>query len=184
MRLAERKRPCSRSGPCSTRPSPTDGRAAVRIPDLAGGAFRTETCGGVSGAADRRVAQDRRPMRRCQPWPKASSISLRSELSASRAALEKLTIRAPIDGTILQINAKPGESVSPSTATPLVQLRRHLGFARTRRIGRTRHREDQAPGNRSLFAPPRFEDAKSPARSPSLLRSSRPDAIPRSASAT
>jgi HlyD family secretion protein len=46
----------------------------------------------------------------------------RSELAASRAALEKLTIRAPIDGTILQINAKPGEAVLPSTTTPLVQL--------------------------------------------------------------
>ena len=45
----------------------------------------------------------------------------RSELSASRAGLDKLTIRAPIDGTILQIKARPGEVVSPS-APPLVEL--------------------------------------------------------------
>jgi len=45
----------------------------------------------------------------------------RSELSASRAGLEKLTIRAPIDGTILQIKARPGEVVSPSTP-PLVEF--------------------------------------------------------------
>jgi len=46
----------------------------------------------------------------------------RSELSAARAALDKLTIRAPIDGTILQINARAGEAVSPAAATPMVQL--------------------------------------------------------------
>jgi HlyD family secretion protein len=46
----------------------------------------------------------------------------RSELSASQAALEKLTIRAPIDGSVLQVNARPGELISPSTATPLILL--------------------------------------------------------------
>ncbi len=46
----------------------------------------------------------------------------RSELSASRAALDKLTIRAPIDGTVLQVNARPGELISPSATTPLVLL--------------------------------------------------------------
>jgi HlyD family secretion protein len=46
----------------------------------------------------------------------------RAELQGSRAALDKLTIRAPIGGTILQMNAKPGELASPSTTQPLVVL--------------------------------------------------------------
>jgi HlyD family secretion protein len=46
----------------------------------------------------------------------------RSELLAAQAAIEKLTIRAPIDGTILQMNAKAGELASPSSAQPLVLL--------------------------------------------------------------
>jgi HlyD family secretion protein len=65
----------------------------------------------------RRIAAD-------APLPTVAEGQLkiaRSELSASRAALDKLTIRAPIDGTILQIKARPGEVVSPSTP-PLVEL--------------------------------------------------------------
>ena len=65
----------------------------------------------------RRIAPD-------APLPTVAEGQLkitRSELSASRAGLEKLTIRAPIDGTILQIKARPGEVVSPSTP-PLVEL--------------------------------------------------------------
>lgn len=65
----------------------------------------------------RRIAAD-------APLPTVAEGQLkiaRSELSASRAALDKLTIRAPIDGTILQIKARSGEVVSPSTP-PLVEL--------------------------------------------------------------
>jgi HlyD family secretion protein len=46
----------------------------------------------------------------------------RSELQVSRAALEKLTIRAPIDATILQMNARPGELASPAATQPLALL--------------------------------------------------------------
>jgi HlyD family secretion protein len=46
----------------------------------------------------------------------------RSELLAAQAAIEKMTIRAPMDATILQINARLGELASPSTAQPLVLL--------------------------------------------------------------
>jgi HlyD family secretion protein len=66
----------------------------------------------------RRIAPD-------APLPTVAEGQLnvaRSELSAARAALDKLTIRAPIDGTILQINARVGETVSPAAATALVQL--------------------------------------------------------------
>jgi HlyD family secretion protein len=46
----------------------------------------------------------------------------RGELLATEAAIEKMTIRAPMDATILQMNARPGELASPSTAPPLVLL--------------------------------------------------------------
>jgi HlyD family secretion protein len=46
----------------------------------------------------------------------------RSELSVAEAAVEKLTIRAPIGGSVLQINAKAGELASPSAVQPLVLL--------------------------------------------------------------
>lgn len=44
----------------------------------------------------------------------------RAEAAAAAAALERLTIRAPISGTVLQVNAKPGELAAPSNAQPLL----------------------------------------------------------------
>jgi HlyD family secretion protein len=44
----------------------------------------------------------------------------RTELAAAEAAAEKLMIRAPIDGSVLQINGKAGELASPSSAQPLL----------------------------------------------------------------
>ncbi|HEY1363962.1 MAG TPA: efflux RND transporter periplasmic adaptor subunit [Xanthobacteraceae bacterium] len=46
----------------------------------------------------------------------------RSELTAAQAAVEKLTIRAPIAGTVLQVNAKPGELANPAAGQPLILL--------------------------------------------------------------
>jgi HlyD family secretion protein len=46
----------------------------------------------------------------------------RGELAAAAAAIDKLTIRAPIAGTVLQVNAKPGELTGPSSAQPLLVL--------------------------------------------------------------
>lgn len=46
----------------------------------------------------------------------------RAELMAATAALDKLTIRAPLDGTVLQVNAKAGELASPSATAPLIVL--------------------------------------------------------------
>lgn len=43
-------------------------------------------------------------------------------LRQANAALEKLTIRAPITSTVLQVNAKPGELAAPGAAQPLVVL--------------------------------------------------------------
>jgi HlyD family secretion protein len=44
----------------------------------------------------------------------------RSELAAARAAVEKMSIRAPLAGTVLQVNAKAGELASPAALQPLV----------------------------------------------------------------
>jgi HlyD family secretion protein len=46
----------------------------------------------------------------------------RGELAAAAAAIDKLTIRAAIAGTVLQVNAKPGELTGPSSAQPLLVL--------------------------------------------------------------
>ncbi|MBV9563627.1 MAG: efflux RND transporter periplasmic adaptor subunit [Bradyrhizobium sp.] len=46
----------------------------------------------------------------------------RSDLALARETLDKMTIRAPIGGTILQVNAKPGELAAPAATPPLVLL--------------------------------------------------------------
>jgi HlyD family secretion protein len=45
----------------------------------------------------------------------------RTELAAAQAAIDKMTIRAPISGTVLQVNAKSGELASPS-GQPMIVL--------------------------------------------------------------
>ena len=44
----------------------------------------------------------------------------RAELLVEQAGFEKLMIRAPVAGTVLQVNAKPGELATPSAAQPLL----------------------------------------------------------------
>jgi HlyD family secretion protein len=59
------------------------------------------------------------------PFPTQAEGQLniaRNELLAADAAPEKMTVRAPIDATILQMNAKPGELASPSGSQPLIVL--------------------------------------------------------------
>jgi HlyD family secretion protein len=46
----------------------------------------------------------------------------RAELLGVQAAVEKLQMRAPIDGTVLQVNAKAGELAMPSAVQPLLLL--------------------------------------------------------------
>ena len=46
----------------------------------------------------------------------------RGELAYAKANLEKMRIRAPIAGTVLQVNAKVGELTSPSSPQPLISL--------------------------------------------------------------
>ena len=46
----------------------------------------------------------------------------RMELRVAEAELERLIIRSPIDATVLQVNAKPGEFGAANSARPLVSL--------------------------------------------------------------
>jgi HlyD family secretion protein len=46
----------------------------------------------------------------------------RAEYAVARSALDKMTVRAPIDGTVLQINVRAGELASPASLQPLLLL--------------------------------------------------------------
>ena len=46
----------------------------------------------------------------------------RSEYAVARSALDKMTVRAPIDGTVLQVNVRAGELVSPGSPQPPLLL--------------------------------------------------------------
>jgi HlyD family secretion protein len=80
--------------------------------------------------AQDRLRQRRADLRKLEidkdiPLPTALEGQLtiaRNELAAIEAALEKLTLRAPITGSVLQVNAKVGELASPSSPQPLVLM--------------------------------------------------------------
>ena len=46
----------------------------------------------------------------------------RTELRLADVELDRLTIRAPIDGTVLQVDARLGELTSPTASLPLMSL--------------------------------------------------------------
>ncbi len=48
--------------------------------------------------------------------------SARGDLAFARVNLEKLKVRAPIDGTVLQVNINPGELAAPSAQQPLLLI--------------------------------------------------------------
>lgn len=54
--------------------------------------------------------------------PEGQLSIARSEYSVARSALDRMTLRAPIDGTVLQVNARVGELVSPGSPQPVAQL--------------------------------------------------------------
>jgi HlyD family secretion protein len=57
------------------------------------------------------------------PTPnEATTASARGDLAFARVNLEKLKIRAPIDGTVLQVNINPGELAAPSALQPLLSI--------------------------------------------------------------
>jgi HlyD family secretion protein len=78
--------------------------------------------------AEERLKQQKAELRRIEidsPLPTQVEGQFnvgRSELSLALAAVEKLTIRAPIGATVLQMNAKAGELASPAAAQSLVVL--------------------------------------------------------------
>lgn len=79
--------------------------------------------------AQDRLKQQKTELRRVEndtntPYPTQAEGQLnvaRTEFLSAQAALDRLTIRAPIAGRILQMNAKPGEVASPG-GPPLVVL--------------------------------------------------------------
>jgi len=87
-----------------------------------------DTARAASARAQDRLKQQRDELREIEaeaPLPNQTEGQLaiaRSELTTAEAALDKMTIRAPIAGKVLQVNAKPGELASPSAAQPLVLL--------------------------------------------------------------
>ena len=52
----------------------------------------------------------------------AALIAARADVNATKSVLDKTRIRAPIAGTVLQVNAKVGELVAPSPEFPLVLM--------------------------------------------------------------
>jgi HlyD family secretion protein len=52
----------------------------------------------------------------------AALISARAELTAAEEVLDKTRIRAPLTGSILQINAKRGELIAPTPDAPLIVM--------------------------------------------------------------
>lgn len=81
-------------------------------------------------AAQDKLEQDRAALRKAQaasgvPLPtrlEATLTAARSDLSLAEAALERTRIRAPSDGTALQVNARVGETVTPSPEQTLVTI--------------------------------------------------------------
>jgi HlyD family secretion protein len=75
-----------------------------------------------------RLRQQRTELRRVEadtgtPLPSQTEGQLnvaRAELLAAEAVIEKMAIRSPIDGTVLQVNARAGELAGPTAAQPLV----------------------------------------------------------------
>jgi HlyD family secretion protein len=100
-------------------------RRAGRTSDADLEAART----GLARAQDR-LKQQKAELRRIEADPNTPLPSFaegqvniaRAELAAAAAAIDKLTIRAPVGGTVLQINAKPGELAAPTNAQPLLVL--------------------------------------------------------------
>jgi HlyD family secretion protein len=80
--------------------------------------------------AQERLKQQKAELRRIEADPNTPLPSFaegqvnvaRAELAAAAAAIDKLTIRAPVAGTALQINAKPGELAGQPNAQPLLVL--------------------------------------------------------------
>ncbi len=102
--------------------------AAVAIHDGHGSAADLTKAHATFTSAEDTLSQKRAALRKLEsqsgtPLPTANEGQLnvaRSNLWATEVELEKLKIRAPIDGTVLQVNARLGELASPSSPDALV----------------------------------------------------------------
>lgn len=89
----------------------------------------TKTRTALTNAEDT-LSQKRAALRKLEaqsgtPLPTGNEGELnvaRSNLWSAEVGLEKLKIRAPISGTVLQVNARLGELASPSSPDPLVVM--------------------------------------------------------------
>jgi HlyD family secretion protein len=54
--------------------------------------------------------------------PEGQLSVARSEYALARSVFDKMTVRAPIDGTVLEVNVRVGELVSPTSPQPPLQL--------------------------------------------------------------
>lgn len=70
-------------------------------------------------AAALRLVEEQRPL----PSQSEAQLNIaRAERAVARAAVDKMTIRAPIAGTVLQVNVKVGETATPSSPQPLILI--------------------------------------------------------------
>lgn len=96
----------------------------------------------VGGGSDARLSAARAALYRAQEQVKVRAAALRgveaqsplptqaeaqlniarAERSVARAAVDKMTIRAPIAGTVLRVNVKVGETAMPSSPQPLLLI--------------------------------------------------------------
>ena len=104
----------------ASRSSPT---ARVRPTDI-------EAARKALAEASDKLEPDRANLRRVQGLPlmplptrlEAGLATSRAELALVETAIERTRIRAPIDGTVLQVNTRVGETVTPSTEDVLVTI--------------------------------------------------------------
>jgi HlyD family secretion protein len=127
---------------------------------------------GWSGAQERLV-QKRAQLHKLDddpdtPLPTANEGQLnvaRGELRTAVAELEKLTIRAPIASTVLQVNAKVGELASPNAPQALALLGDLTGLRVRAEVDERDVGKIKLGGNRPWSAPMHSAAANFPARS-------------------
>ena len=105
-------------------------RAVVELRAGRGTAAALDAARAALAHAHERLSQHEADLRKLEadhtvPLPTQAEGQLnlaRAELWAAEATVDKLTVRAPIAATVLQVNAKVGELASPSASQPLLLL--------------------------------------------------------------
>jgi HlyD family secretion protein len=102
-------------------------KAAITRRADAGSAPDIEAARTALTRAQERVAAQKTELRKVEadaPPTQAEGMYniSRSDLAVVEAGVDKLTIRAPVAGTVLQVNAKVGELASPASPQPLLVL--------------------------------------------------------------